>query len=64
MGLYEMFFGDEESKEQEENYELEDEMDDLGLDDWEKDEVRNNGWNPEDFGDEELEEDDYYFDDD
>ena len=64
MGLYEMFFGDEESKEQEENYELEDEMDDLGLDDWEKDEVRNNDWNPEDFGDEELEEDDYYFDDD
>ena len=64
MGLYEMFFGDEESKEQEENYELEDEMDDLGLDDWEKDEVRNNGWNPEDFGDDELEEDDYYFDDD
>ena len=64
MGLYEMFFGDEESKEKEENYELEDEMDDLGLDDWEKDEVRNNGWNPEDFGDDELEEDDYYFDDD
>ena len=64
MGLYEMFFGDEESKEKEDNYELEDEMDDLGLDDWEKDEVRNNGWNPEDFGDEELEEDDYYFDDD
>ena len=64
MGLYEMFFGDEESKEKEDNYELEDEMDDLGLDDWEKDEVRNNGWNPEDFGDDELEEDDYYFDDD
>ena len=64
MGLYEMFFGDEESKEKEDNYELEDEMDDLGLDDWEKDEVRNNDWNPEDFGDDELEEDDYYFDDD
>ena len=64
MGLYEMFFGDEKSKEQEEFDELEDEMDDLGLDDWEKDEVRNNGWNPEDFGDDELEEDDYYFDDD
>ena len=64
MGLYEMFFGDEESREKEDNYELEDEMDDLGLDDWEKDEVRNNGWNPEDFGDDELEEDDYYFDDD
>ena len=29
-----------------------------------KDEVRKNGWDPEDFNDDELEEDDYYYEDD
>ena len=62
MGLFEIFFGDEEEEKKKKQKELEKEMDNLGLDDWEKDEVRNNGWDPEDFNDDELEEGDYYYD--
>ena len=62
MSLFDIFFGDEEEKKRNQKKELEEEMDNLGLDDWEKDEVRNNGWDPEDFNDDELEEGDYYYD--
>lgn len=40
------------------------EMDYLGLDDWKKDEVGENGWEPDYFDDDELEEGDYYYEDD
>ena len=46
------------------NEELEKEMDDLDLEDWEKEEVRNNYYDPTSFEEYELEEDDYHFEDD
>ena len=44
--------------------EIEDEMDELWLDEDEKEEVRSGDYSPEDFGEEDLEEDDYYYEDD
>ena len=64
MGLFEFFNSYDEEEKRKRRKELEEEMDDLGLDDWEKDEVRENGWDPEDFDDDELEEGDYYYEDD
>ena len=61
MGFFDSY--DEEEK-RKRRKELEEEMDDLWLDEDEKDEVRENGWDPEDFDDDELEEGDYYYEDD
>ena len=46
------------------NEELEKEMDELDLEDWEKEEVRNNYYDPTSFEEDDLEEDDYHFEDD
>ena len=40
------------------------ELDDYGLTDWEKEEVKKGKQNPWDFEEEDLEDDDYYSDDD
>lgn len=53
-------FENETKKEQK----LEDEMDIMGLDEDEKDLVRNGEWEPWEFEEDEREEDDYYHDDD
>ena len=42
---------------------LEDEMDALDLEEWQKDLVREGKYNPEDFEEEVEDEDDYYYDD-
>ena len=42
----------------------EEEMDDYGLEDWQKDLVRKGEYNPWNFEEEDLEEDDYYYEDD
>ncbi|MBR1416498.1 MAG: restriction endonuclease [Bacilli bacterium] len=42
---------------------LENEMNDLDLEDWQKDLVRKGNYDPENFEEEDLEEDDYYYDD-
>lgn len=55
------FFDDEKEKSKQE---LEEQMDNLGLEEWEKEEVRNGNYNPEDFEEEDLEEDDYHYEDD
>ena len=45
------------------NQELEDKMNNLDLEDWQKDLVRKGDYDPENFEEEDLEEDDYYYDD-
>lgn len=40
MGIFEIFFDDEDEKKRRKEKELEEEMDELGLDEWEKDEVK------------------------
>lgn len=54
------------NKEDDEDYneELETEMDAYDLEDWQKDLVREGRYNPWNFGEEDLEEDDYYYEDD
>jgi hypothetical protein len=59
MGMTDYFKNDDEKKKKEQ----EKKMDELGLFEWEKDEVRNSDYNPDNFEDDELEEDDYYYDD-
>ena len=49
---------------EEEKVELEELMDDLNLEDWQKDLVREGKYNPEDFEEEVEDEDDYYYEDD
>ncbi len=44
--------------------ELEEKMDELDLDDWQKELVRKGEYDPENFEEEDLEEDDYYYEDD
>jgi len=45
--------------------ELEEEMDNLGLEDWQKELVREGKYDPENFEEDDLEdEDDYYYEDD
>jgi hypothetical protein len=46
------------------NDDLEERMDDLDLEDWQKDLVRKGEYDPENFEEEELDEDDYYYEDD
>lgn len=60
MGIFDNFFDEDKDKKRKE--EQEKEMDILGLDEWEKDEVRNGNYDPDCFEDDELEDDDYYFD--
>ena len=57
--LTKLFNNDEDIDE-----ELESEMDDLNLEEWQKDLVREGKYSPYDFEEEELEEDDYYSEDD
>ena len=57
--LTKLFNNDEDIDE-----ELESEMDDLNLEEWQKDLVREGKYSPYDFDEEELEEDDYYYEDD
>ncbi len=59
MGLFDFLDSDNEKRKKE----MEDEMDLLGLEDWEKEEVRNGNYSPESFEEEDLEEDDYYYED-
>lgn len=47
-----------------ENEELEEEMDNYGLEEWQKDLVREGTYDPSSFDEEDLEEDDYYYEDD
>ena len=47
----------------EEKEELEEKMDDLNLEDWQKELVREGKYNIEDFEEEVEDEDDYYYDD-
>ena len=44
--------------------ELEKEMENQGLEDWQKEEVKKGNYDPWNFEEEDLEEDDYYFEDD
>ena len=46
------------------NDDLEERMDDLDLEDWQKDLVRKGEYDPKNFEEEELDEDDYYYEDD
>ena len=39
-------------------------LDDLGLEDWQKDEIKKGNYDPWSFEEEDLEEDDYYYEDD
>ena len=57
--LTKLFNNDEDIDE-----ELESEMDDLNLEEWQKDLVREGKYSPYNFEEEELEEDDYYSEDD
>lgn len=62
MGLFEIFFDDEKNEKKKKNIEdLEKEMDLYDLDEWEKEEVREGNYEPEDFNDDDLTEDDYYY---
>ena len=45
------------------NEELEERMNNLDLEDWQKEEVRNGNYDPWSFEEEDLEEDDYFHDD-
>jgi hypothetical protein len=60
MGLFDELFNtnDEDKKKKE----LEKKMNDLGLDEWEKQEIRNGNYDLDSFEDEDLEDDDYYYD--
>lgn len=46
------------------NEELEKKMNDLDLEEWQKELVRKGEYEPENFEEEDLEEDDYYYEDD
>ena len=61
MGFFDSYDEEEKIKRRKE---IEDEMDELWLDEDEKEEVRSGDYSPEDFGEEDLEEDDYYYEDD
>ena len=61
MGLFDDFFETDKQKRQKE---LEKEMDDLDLEDWQKELVRKGEYDPSSFEEEDLEEDDYHYHDD
>ena len=61
MGFFDILNSVDESS----NDDLEERMDDLELEDWQKDLVREGKYDPENFEEsEDLEEDDYYYEDD
>ena len=62
MGIFDFFSSNEESNKKDER--LEKEMEEMGLDEWEKEEVRNGNYDLDNFEEEDLEEDDYYYEDD
>lgn len=80
MGLFDDLFGSDKKKSQQafglfsfmneqqnnnNNSEYTDEeLDNYGLEDWQKEEVKKGDYDPWNFEEEELEEDDYYYDDD
>jgi len=75
MGIYNDFF-DKAKKEPRKNgtysfledmdkkKRIEEEMDSVELEEWEKEEVRNGNFDPIDFEEEDLDEDSYHYDDD
>lgn len=80
MGLFDDLFGNDEKKgqqafglfssleeQQNDNNESEytdEEIDNLGLEDWQKEEVKKGNYDPWNFEEEDLEDDDYYNEDD
>jgi hypothetical protein len=68
MGLFDFINKDEndfyEDLTDEEKEELEEKMDELNLEDWQKDLVREGKYDPENFEEEVEDEDDYYYEDD
>lgn len=78
MGLFDDLFGTDKKKsqqafglfsfmnEQQDNKAkyIEEELDSYGLEDWQKEEVRKGNYDPWNFEEEDLEEDDYYYEDD
>jgi len=56
---------DKENKKKKENNSIytEEELDNYGLEEWEKEEVRQGNFDPWNFDEEDLEEDDYYYED-
>ena len=68
MGLFDFSKNNEndfyEDLTDEEKEELEEKMDELNLEDWQKDLVREGKYDPENFEEEVEDEDDYYYEDD
>ena len=62
-GLFALNELSKKQKSQEKDEKLEKEMDIYGLEDWQKEEVRNGNYDPCSFEEEDLEEDDYFHDD-
>ena len=62
-GLFALNELSKKKKSQEQDDKLEKEMDIYGLEDWQKEEVRNGNYDPWSFEEEDLEEDDYFHDD-
>ncbi len=58
MGLLDWLFADTDKKNEDKK------LDNLGLEKWEKKEVKKGDYKPWNFEEEELEDDDYYFEDD
>ncbi len=53
-----LLFGESEKEE------ISDDLNDLELEDWQKEEIKNGNYDSWNFEEEELEEDDYYYEDD
>ena len=77
MGLFNDIFGNDKKKsdqafglftfmndEQNNSNYSDEELDEYGLEDWQKDEVKKGNYDPWNFEEEELEDDDYYSEDD
>lgn len=77
MGLFSFLFGDDDKEKDADSFglfsllggsrnddKLEDEMEDYDLEEWQKELVRNGDYDVTSFDEEDLEEDDYYSDDD
>ena len=78
MGLFDDLFGNDKKKSQQalglfsfmneqqkdKNEYTDEELDNYGLEDWQKEEVKKGNYDPWNFEEEDLEEDDYYYEDD
>ena len=62
-GLFAADVWNKRQKNKEQDEKLEKEMDIYGLEDWQKEEVKNGNYDPWSFEEEDLEEDDYFHDD-